>query len=290
MNRPLGLAAAALTGVQVGLAMVATRALVDQVGPMTLALLRYAVGCAVLLPFFLAMRPVPLARVDRWPVLVLGVVQFGLLIALLNAGLRQITAAQGAVVFSTFPLLTMLLGAVLGIERISALRLAGAGLSVAGIAICLGAGPLPGSTPASLAGAGMVLMAAACGAVCAIYYRPYLQRYPTLQIGTLAMLAAVVVLIPGSLLETPFSALAVMPPSAWALVVFIGLSSGAGYLLWLTALKHAAPSEATILLGLSPIAAALTGWFWLSEPLTPGFTIGMGMALAGVSLAILVRR
>jgi drug/metabolite transporter (DMT)-like permease len=142
------------------------------------------------------------------------------------------------------------------VERFSVLRLAGAGLSVLGIAICLGAGPLPGS----ITGAGLVLLAAVCGAVCAIYYRPYLQRYPTLQIGTLAMLAAVVVLIPGSLLESPLPALVALPGSAWAVVVFIGLSSGAGYLLWLTALKHAAPSEATILLGLSPLTAALTGW------------------------------
>jgi len=286
MNRPLGLAAAALTGLQVGLAIVATRALADQIGPMTLAFLRYAVGCVVLFPFFLRLRPAPLAKPDRVPVLLLGVAQFGLLIALLNAGLGRVTAAQGAVLFSTFPLLTMLLGTVLGIERLSPLRLVGAGLSVVGIAICLGAGTLPGS----VSGIALVLSAALCGAVCAVFYRPYLQRYPTLQIGTLAMFAAVVALIPGSMFESPLQTLVFLPGLSWALVVFIGLSSGVGYLLWLTALKHAAPSEATILLGLSPIAATLTGWFWLAEPLTPGFAVGLVLALAGVTLAVLVRR
>jgi len=44
------------------------------------------------------------------------------------------------------------------------------------------------------------------------------------------------------------------------------------------------------LAGLSPIAATLTGWFWLAEPLTPGFAVGLVLALAGVSLAVLVRR
>ena len=286
MNRPLGLAAAALTGVQVGLAMVATRAVADQVGPFTLGLLRYVIGCAVLLPFFLRTVRPRLNRRDLLPVLVLGIAQFGVLIALLNAGLQRVSAAQSSVLFSTFPLITILLGAMLGVERISVALLLGAALSVSGIALCLGADTLPSSA----SGVAFVLGAAFCGAVCAIFYRPYLQRYPTLQIGTLAMLAAVAALTPFSLAEAAPAALAAIPAWAWALIVFIGLSSGAGYVLWLTALKHAAPSEATILMGLSPVTAMLMGWLWLDEPLTAGFAAGLTLVLGGVSLAVMRRR
>ena len=49
----LAAAAAAATGVQVGAAMVATRFVVDQAGPASLALLRYAIGFCCLLPFVL---------------------------------------------------------------------------------------------------------------------------------------------------------------------------------------------------------------------------------------------
>lgn len=286
MSRALGLAAAALTGVQVGLAMVATRALGGALGPMTLAGMRYAIGVAVLLPFFLSLRAPRLAPGDRLPVLALGAVQFGLLIALLNAGLERVTAAQGAVLFSVFPLLTMGLGALLGVERLGRLRVLGGALSVAGIAICLGASTAPGDPT----GVALVLGAALSGAVCAVLYRPYLRRYPTLQVGTWAMIAAVAALVPGAAWEAPGPAVAALPPLGWALVLFVGLSSGAGYILWLTALKHAEPSEATILLGLSPITAALTGWALLSEPLTAGFGLGLALALAGVSLAVFPRR
>ncbi|MCB1340524.1 MAG: DMT family transporter [Pseudooceanicola sp.] len=286
MSRAFGLTAAALTGVQVGLAMVATRALAGQVAPFTLALLRYAVGVAVLTPFFLRLAPAPLLRADRWPVLGLGIVQFGVLIALLNAGLHHVSAAQGSVLFATFPILTILLGALFGSERLSLMRLAGAGVSIAGIAICLGLGELP----ASLTGTLMVLAAALSGAFCAVFYRPYLQRYPTLQVGTLAMMAAVLALIPGALLESPLTALPALPLSAWGLVLFIGLSSGAGYLLWLSALKHARASEATILMGLSPVTAVLVGHALLDEPLTAGFAAGLALVLLGVSLAVLARR
>ena len=47
----LALLAAAATGVQVGAAIVASRYVVGDVPPLTLALLRYAIGVLCLLPF-----------------------------------------------------------------------------------------------------------------------------------------------------------------------------------------------------------------------------------------------
>src|SRR5207302_4501463 len=53
-------------GVQVGSAMVATRFVVDQTGPTSLALLRYAIGFCCLLPVLcLSAGPVRFARRDR---------------------------------------------------------------------------------------------------------------------------------------------------------------------------------------------------------------------------------
>ena len=49
----LALLAAAATGVQVGAAMVASRFVVAEVPPLTLALLRYGIGFFCLLPFLL---------------------------------------------------------------------------------------------------------------------------------------------------------------------------------------------------------------------------------------------
>src|SRR5260370_5438999 len=55
--RLLAAAAAAATGIQVGSAMVATRYVVDQTGPASLALLRYAIGFCCLLPPVLLAGP-----------------------------------------------------------------------------------------------------------------------------------------------------------------------------------------------------------------------------------------
>ncbi|HEY3100473.1 MAG TPA: DMT family transporter, partial [Methylomirabilota bacterium] len=132
-RRALATAAAAATGVQVGSAMVATRFVVDQTGPASLALLRYAIGVLVLLPaVLLAVRPRFAAR-DIAPIALLGIVQFGVLIALLNYGLRFIPSARAAVIFATVPLLAMLLAVALGHERLSAAKTAGVLLTIAGV-------------------------------------------------------------------------------------------------------------------------------------------------------------
>lgn len=62
----LALLAAAATGVQVGATIVASRYLVAEVPPLTLALLRYAIGFLSLLPF--VWRPLRAHRAATcWP-------------------------------------------------------------------------------------------------------------------------------------------------------------------------------------------------------------------------------
>ncbi len=116
--------------------MVATRIVVDQAGPASLALLRYAIGFCCLLPFVLRRGAAGsrFARRDLLPIGLLGITQFGILIALLNYGLRFIPSARAALIFATFPLLTMVIAAALGHERLSAgRRRLGVLLTIAGV-------------------------------------------------------------------------------------------------------------------------------------------------------------
>lgn len=288
-QRALALAAAAATGVQVGAAIVASRFIVAEVPPLTLALLRYAIGLMCLLPF--AWRPIAMARagtrlpaVDLVVMALLGMVQFALLIALLNYGLQFIGAAQAALVFSLFPLLTLLLSAVLGHERITPALLAGVLLSVAGVAVSLA--PKLGANHAShWWGELAVLASATLGAVCSVLYRPYLRRYPTLPVSAWAMAASVLLLAVLALAEDWPARVAALGPRAWGIVGFIGASSGVGYFLWLYALKHEAPTRVTVFLALNPVTAALLGTVLLGEPAGPALLtalalIGMGLWLA----------
>lgn len=277
--------AAAATGVQVGSAMVATRYVVDQSGPGSLAMLRYAIGFCCLVPFVLAAPRPRFARRDLVPIALLGITQFGVLVALLNYGLRSIPSARAALIFATFPLLTMVIAAALGHERLSAPRTIGVLLTVAGVAAALGDKAMaPGGTGA-WTGELAVFGSALCGAVCSVLYRPYLARYPTLPVSALAMLASVGFLAGLAATEGFFAAAPRFTAGGWMAVLFIGVGSGVGYFLWLWALGHAAATEVTAFLALSPITATCLGALALGEPVSVGALGGLVLVALGLWLA-----
>jgi drug/metabolite transporter (DMT)-like permease len=215
------------------------------------------------------------------PIGLLGIGQFGVLIVLLNVGLRTVPSARAAVIFATLPLLTLVLAAWLGQERLGPLKILSVLLSIVSVAVALGGPALFSATTFDWPGVLAVFGSAVCGAVCSVLYRPYLRRYPALPVSALAMLAAVAFL---AVLAVPEGVVAALPRlglSAWAAVVFIGLSSGLGYFLWLWALGQISATRVTVFLALSPITASLLGAVWLGEALSIWSAVGvLGVAVS----------
>ena len=293
MNWPL--VAAAATGVQVGASIVASRFAVGEVPPLTLAMLRYAIGFGCLVPFAWhgarelfdpsAAPPVNASRArDLLAMAALGIGQFGVLIALLNFGLKHVGAAPAALLFSLFPLLTLLLAAALGRERVTWQLLAGVVLTIAGVALTI-APKLGAARAGHWWGELAVVASAATGALCSVLYRPYLRRYPTVPVSAFAMLASVLFLAVLAAGEHWTTRIGSFSASAWGAIAFIGVASGVGYFWWLYALKHESPTRVTVFLGLNPVTAALLGWALLGEPLPPVTIAALALTVAGLWIA-----
>lgn len=285
-------AAAAATGVQVGVATVLSRLVVEQTGAVPLAFWRYVFGLAFLaIPALIFARGVRLNPRDRLPMAALGVTQFGLSIVFLNVGLAYVSAARAALVFACLPLLTLVIAHLAGHARLTPRRTLAVLLSVIGVALALSERRLAPAAPAhtdlppgigAWIGEAAVLTSALCGAWCSVMYRPYLARYPAIAVGAQAMLASVVFLGLWCLLTQPSAFLPSLPTVGWVAIIAIGLSSGVGYFLWLWALARAPASEVTMYLSLSPIVAAWLGAWWLDEP--AGWPTLAGMALVILAL------
>jgi len=244
-------AASAATGILVGAAMVATRFVVDQTGPASLALLRYVIGFCCLLPVvLLSGGRARFARRDLLPIALLGITQFGILIALLNYGLRFIPSGRAALIFATFPLLTMVLAAALGHERLTVPKILGVLLTIAGVGVALGEKAVQAGRAHQWIGELAVFGSALCGAVCSVLYRPYLRTYPALPVSAFAMLASVGFLAILAAGEGFFASVPRFTFGGWAAIVFIGVSSGVGYYLWLWALGRAPATQVTVFLAL----------------------------------------
>ncbi len=280
------LAAAAVVGIQVGACIAGSRWLVHDLGPVALTFLRYAIALASLLPF-LAGAPRAWSRLSAREAVatgLLGITQFGLLIALLNIGLVHVGAGLGALLFATFPLMTMTIATAAGHERFDAALSVGVLLSIVGVALALGVRPPDLGGKALAIGAACVLASALCGAVCSVLYRPLLQRHAMLPLGALAMAAAVLVLAPAAWAEGLGERARLLSAAQWAAMLAIGLSSGVAYWVWLWALKHAAPTKVTAFLALSPVTAMLIGALALGEAVGWGLLAGVACILVGLAL------
>lgn len=282
----LPLLAAAAVGVQVGAAIVATRYVIDQTHPASLAMLRYAIGFLCLLPPALMAQRVPFKRADLLPISLLGITQFGIVVALLNVALQSVPAARVALIFATLPLLTMLSAALLGYERLTLPKSLGVGLTVIGVGFALGGEVFQAGEARSWMGELAALASALAGAVCSVLYRPYLRRYPTLQLSSVAMLASVGFLALLAAGEGFFSAPLRVTAGGWLAILFIGVSSGLGYYLWLWALSRTTPTRVTVFLALSPITATGLGALFLEERVTLTLLIGVACTALGLGLAL----
>ncbi len=285
-NNLLAVLAAAATGVQVGSAIVATRFVIDQTDPVTLAFLRYLIGfCLLLIPAWRSARGW-FNRHDLLPIAGLGITQFGILIVLMNYGLQFIPSARAALLFACMPLMTMSLAALIGYERMTLLKTVGVLLTIVGVGFALGEKVLhPAAAAGGWIGELAVLASALCGALCSVLYRPYLTKYPTLQVSAFAMFASVGFLALAAGLEGSFASSFHFTIAGWLAVFFIGASSAIGYYLWLWALGHASPTQVTVFLSLSPITSAALGALLLAEPISALFIAGLICVILGLWLA-----
>jgi len=89
-------------------------------------------------------------------------------------------------------LLTMILAAALGTERLTLAKSLGVLVTLVGVGLALAEKALTGnSAPHEWIGALAVVASAVSGALCSVLYRPYVRKYPTLPVSAFAMLAAV---------------------------------------------------------------------------------------------------
>ena len=284
MNRSaLGALAAAATGVQVGAAIVATRYVAADISPASLAFLRYAIGVACLVPAVAMAARVRFARADILPIAALGIGQFGILIALLNYGLRSVPAGRGALIFASFPLITLVVAALLGHERVTVRKISGILLTMSGVALALGdkilgAGSIARRTHHSGERRGGRGLLRALPAVPAPLPDAAGQRLRDGGGGCRA------VSVRGA--RRPVRRAARSSRSlAWAAIVFIGLSSGTFYVVWLWALKTIPASRVTVFLALSPLTAIVLGVVLLGEPVTAEMVAGVACVAAGLWVA-----
>ena len=194
MGEAIGVLMAIVSSCLGGTAAAVTRYLVGNADAVTLAILRWGIGFLCVLPVALLLR-VRWPRRDDWlPVAGLGVCYFGLFFVLYNIAMSYTTAARASLALSTLPLQTMVVGALLGIEPLTARKTAGVLVAMCGVLAALSSG-LSAAPAGAWRGELIMTGAVLCMAFYNVWSRPFMQRSSALGYLTVGMGAGAAALI-----------------------------------------------------------------------------------------------
>jgi drug/metabolite transporter (DMT)-like permease len=290
MNEPLGVVIAVLSSAIGGTAAAVTRYLVGSADPITLAILRWGFGFVCVLPVALWLRARWPARAD-WPgVAALGLCFFGLFFVLYNIALGYTTAARASLALSTLPVQTMVVGALLGIEPLSARKCTGVAIAMAGVFAALASG-LAAAPPGAWRGELIMTAAVLCMAFYNVWSRPFMQRSSALGFLAVGMGAGAAALLLAGLFTGRLTALASFGLAEWTAGLYLGVSGGAlAFILWVLALEKATPTRVANTMTINPVAAALLATVLVHEPITLDLLVGLIAVFAGIWIATTVPR
>ena len=285
MGEGLGVLIALASSCLGGTAAAITRYLVGNADPITLAILRWGIGFACVLPTALVLRAKWPARSD-WPyVALLGIAFFGLFFILYNIAVGFTTAARASLALATLPLQTMVVGALLGIEPLTARKSIGVCVAVLGVAAALATG-LSAAPVGAWRGELIMTAAVLCMAFYNVLSRPLIRRSSALGFLTVGMGAGAVALVVAGSFTGSLAVLESFGRSQWIAGIYLGVGGGAlAFILWVLALERATPTRVANTMTVNPIAASLLATQLVGEPITLNLVIGLVAVFAGIWIA-----
>ena len=286
-QRPSPLVYAALIGqvfISAGTYLAARRAM-EEIGPLTLVLGRFALSSSVFIAILLATKGPALPPRELWKrLLFLGLLCGPLNQGLFFLGLYRSNAAHAALLYALTPIGVYLVTMYQAQERFRRDRALGIGIAFAGVVVLLlGRGLTEAVGP--LIGDLLILGAVAAWVLYTAEGKKFAEEQGPIRATAWTM-------VTGSLLSLPFapfffSGAQMMNASTVALlcVLFLGVvTSVVAYLLWYYALSRMTASRVAVFSNLQPVATAFAAWLVLGDRMTWEIFAGGFLVIAGVRL------
>ena len=285
MGEWIGVAIALLSSALGGTAAAITRYLVGNADPIALAILRWGIGFACLLPVALFLRVKWPPRRD-WPaVMLLGICFFGLFFVLYNIAISFTTAARASLALATLPLHTMVVGALLGVEPLTMRKTLGVCVAILGVFAALASG-LSAAPAGAWRGELIMTGAVMCMAFYNVWSRPFMQRSSALGFLTVGVGAGAAALVVVGSLTGSVAALGNLNAPQWIAGIYLGVGGGAlAFILWVMALQRATPTRVASTMTVNPVAAGVLATLLVGEPITANLVVGLVAVFAGIWIA-----
>jgi drug/metabolite transporter (DMT)-like permease len=270
-----------------GSTYVVTKAVVRDIPPLTLAVLRYLIAAGVLLPIAIArggsMR-LP-ASLPLGPLVWMGLTGIAILTVGFNYGLVYGSASQGALVYALSPA-AVALAAVLGLhEALSKRRLAGVALSMAGTALVVASGKVDQAAPRPFVGALCMLAGVAAWAIYTVVAKRLANADQVIVIAWVSIIGTAM-LLPLAVFELLREPLPRLTLEGGVGTLYLGaIASALAYVVYSWVLRELDASLVGAYFTVDPLVGVGTAVVFLGEALRRGQVTGAIIALVGMWLA-----
>jgi drug/metabolite transporter (DMT)-like permease len=280
-----GVTYAALSQLLGGTCVVASRLIVNQIGPLSLAGIRYLIGFLCLLPFALAFKT-QIERKDRFAIFLLGALMFGFFPWAFSASTQYTTAFRAALILSTTPVLTLLANALFRFEKMTVWKVLGSALAFVGVILAVGESAISSQPTHPWFGEAFMLSAALAFVAHNVLARPYLQKYGSTSVTAGETAAGVSCLLAVLFVRGETSLLLGMDSASWWSMAYLGVVGAALlYFLWNQGVKYATPAVVALTVCLNPLSAMIFGAWFLEESIQPRAGIAVIVITSGIVIA-----
>jgi drug/metabolite transporter (DMT)-like permease len=255
--------------------------------PLTFNGLRFIIASLTLLAVtFVSGRSIRIRREDRPRMFALGFLATAVYQTLFILGMANTRAGNAALIISTTPLFTALIGRIRGHERFDAGGVIGLALATAGLGLIIISGKNEVEVGNTLLGDALLIASTICWSLYTVGARKYLHSYgamtATAFIVTTGTPVFLLICLP-SILRQDW---AVVRPAAWAGLFYSALLAIAlAHFIWNHGVRRMGSTRTAIYSNITPVTGLLVAWALLGETPTAGQVLGAAVLFAGLYLA-----
>lgn len=262
---------------------IVAKAVVAHVDAAPLTFLRSIFSTAGMVALLLIRKKkIKIERKDWRLILLIGFLAIPLNQFLYLYGMKFSTAANGALLYASTPVLVLLLSALFMGEKVTLRKVSGILLAFAGITMVIFERGVDFSSDYTMGNA-IIMIAVIAWAIFTIVGRPLILKYGALRTTAISAICGALMFAPFGLVGTlsfSFSGLSVLD---WAGIAYLGVgTSVVGYVLWYYALGRIEASKVAVFANGQPIFATILSIMFLDYTMTSGFILGGVITITGV--------
>ncbi|MGM0920659.1 MAG: DMT family transporter [Bacillota bacterium] len=269
-----------------GISFVSTKAVLVQLEPLTLLVLRFGIASLFLfLLLFLLRQPLKI-KMDYLPeVFILAVLGIFVHQVIQAAALQSIQASQAGWIISFSPIFTAVLASLFLKETFTFFKAAGMIIAVLGVLLITSYGQGGSFTFHANAGYALMILSTLNWAVYSILIKKLKIPYPALTITFYTSFFGFMMTIPFFIRNNGWVQMSVLTQENWTHLLFLGIFvSAVAYWFWGKALEDMEATKVSSFLYFEPLATVIAAVILLNEPILLMSVAGGLLIIAGVMI------